>query len=193
MSPQLQGDEAELYRHHHRKLVTVLRRRFRLDHHDADDVAQRAWLLLLERQPARHNVFGWLYTTAKHEAFARWQHRRREPPVEQLEEPLDEPDLPAGLDRAELIRRLAATFTGWLTHNQRAALWLWAQGYSYREIADQLDKTYTWTDRHIKEGLKVLRGVFGWEAAAAERLRLEALEQPLRAAARGASVRRRCP
>jgi DNA-directed RNA polymerase specialized sigma24 family protein len=107
----------------------VLRRHFQLDHDEADDIVQRAWLLLLERQPARHNVFGWLYTTAKREAFARWQHRRREAPVEQLEEPLDEPDLPARLDRAELRRRLAATFTGWLTRNQRAAMWLWAQGY----------------------------------------------------------------
>jgi hypothetical protein len=43
----------------------------RLSEEDARDVAQFAWLKFVEKQPARTNVFGWLYTTAKHEVFAR--------------------------------------------------------------------------------------------------------------------------
>ena len=44
-----------------------------------------------------------------------------------------------------------------LTDNQRAALTLWSQGYRYMEIAEELGKTYTWANRHIKEGLAALR------------------------------------
>jgi RNA polymerase sigma factor (sigma-70 family) len=184
MPPYLRGDEGELYRQHNHKLVAVLRRRLQLDDHDAGEVAQRAWLLFLEKQPDRVNVFGWLYTTAKHETFARWRRLRREPPVERVDEPSEEPDLAAELDRAELGRRLPEAFAGWLTANQRAALWLWAQGYSYREIAAELGKTYTWTNRHITEGLRVLRGALGWEPTSAGQLRRQALEHPLVATAR---------
>jgi len=138
-------------------------------------VAQRAWLLLLEKQPGRENVFGWLYTTAKHEAFARWRRLRREPLVERVDEAVDEADLGAQLDRSELRKRLAEAFAGRLTDNQRAALWLWAQGYSYREIGEELDKTYTWTNRHVSEGLRAVREEPGWEPTTAERLRQQAL------------------
>jgi DNA-directed RNA polymerase specialized sigma24 family protein len=44
-----------------------------------------------------------------------------------------------------------------LTDNQRAALTLWAHGYRYKEIAQRLGKTYTWTNRHITEGLAAQR------------------------------------
>jgi DNA-directed RNA polymerase specialized sigma24 family protein len=109
------GDEHELYQQLNAKLVNVICKHFRLSHDDARDVAQFAWLKFLERQPARINVFGWLYTTAKFEAYSR-------------------------------SRR-----------GQRQALTLWAQGYRYKEIAERLGKTYTWTNRHITEGLRSLR------------------------------------
>ena len=166
MGTPLQGDERELYRRHNEKLVAALRRGFRLDDHDAGEVAQRAWLLFLEKQPHRENVFGWLYTTAKHETFARWRRVRRETTVEQVDDAGVNPDLAAELDRAELRKQLVETFATELTDNQRAALWLWAQGYSYREIAENLGKTYTWSNRHISEGLRALRVAMGWEPTA---------------------------
>jgi hypothetical protein len=64
------GDERELFQLHNRKLVNVIHRRFRLSEEEARDVVQFAWLKFLEKQPARTNVFGWLYTTAKHEVYA---------------------------------------------------------------------------------------------------------------------------
>jgi DNA-directed RNA polymerase specialized sigma24 family protein len=54
-------------------------------------------------------------------------------------------------------RLLRTTLRDRLTDNQRAALTLWAQGYRYKEIAQKLGKTYTWTNRHITEGLRALR------------------------------------
>lgn len=70
MPPALDGDEPALYRTHHARLVTLLRRRLRLDQQCATEMAAIAWLRFLEAQPARQNVLGWLYTTAKHETLA---------------------------------------------------------------------------------------------------------------------------
>ena len=151
------GDERELFQLHNRKLVNVIRRRFRLSEEEARDVAQFAWLKFLEKQPARANVFGWLYTTAKHEVYARSRRSKRERAAEQLPDRSDDPDLPARLDRAEVGRLLRTVMRTRLTDNQRAALTLWAQGYRYKEIARLLGKTYTWTNRHITEGLAALR------------------------------------
>jgi RNA polymerase sigma factor (sigma-70 family) len=135
----------------------VIRRRLRLSEEEARDVAQFAWLKFLEKQPATTNVFGWLYTTAKHEAFARARRGKRERVVDRLPERDCDSDLAAGLDRAEVGRLLRTVMRTRLTDNQRAALALWAQGYRYKEIAERLAKTYTWANRHITEGLAALR------------------------------------
>lgn len=157
------GDEHDLYREHNRKLVAVLCSRFRLDRNDAVDVAQFAWLKFLEHQPARSNVFGWLYTTAKHEVYRRSRRGRREEIVEDSPEVTHDPDLADEMDRREVTRVLRSAMCDALTHNQYAALTLWAQGYPYKEIAERLDKTYTWTNRHISEGLAALRRTLGRE------------------------------
>jgi len=153
------GDEHELFQLHNRKLVNLIRNRFRLSEDDARDVAQFAWLKFVEKQPARTNVFGWLYTTAKHEVYARARRGRRERAADHLPERNHDPDLPARLDRADVGRLLRTVMRTRLTANQRAALTLWAQGYRYKEIAQRLGKTYTWTNRHITEGLAALRRV----------------------------------
>ncbi len=155
------GDEHELFQLHNRKLVNLIRNRFRLSEDDARDVAQFAWLKFVEKQPARTNVFGWLYTTAKHEVFARARRGKRERAMDQLPERDHDADLAARLDRAEVGRLLCTVMRTRLTDNQRAALTLWAQGYRYKEIAQLLGKTYTWTNRHITEGLAALRRAIG--------------------------------
>jgi RNA polymerase sigma factor (sigma-70 family) len=157
------SDEHDLYCEHNRKLVGVLCKRFRLDRNDAVDVAQFAWLKFLEKQPARSNVFGWLYTTAKHEVYRRSRRGQREEIVEDSPELAYEPELADELDRSEVTRLLRSAMRDVLTDNQRAALTLWAQGYRYKEIAERLGKTYTWTNRHISEGLCALRRALGRE------------------------------
>lgn len=151
------GDERELFQLHNRKLVNVIRRRFRLSEEEARDVVQFAWLKFLEKQPARTNVFGWLYTTAKHEVYARSRRAKRERAAEQVSEQSHDLDLPAQLDRAEVGRLLRTLMRTRLTENQRAALTLWAQGYRYKEVAHVLGKTFTWANRHITEGIAALR------------------------------------
>jgi DNA-directed RNA polymerase specialized sigma24 family protein len=53
-------------------------------------------------------------------------------------------------------------------------------GYSYKEIAERLGKTYTWVNRHLTEGRAELRGRCVRELEASGRLR----HQPDRAGAR---------
>jgi DNA-directed RNA polymerase specialized sigma24 family protein len=89
------GDERELFQLPNRKLVNVIRRRFRLSEEEARDVVQFAWLKFVEKQPARTNVFGWLSTTAKHEVYARSRRAKRERAAEQIPEQSHDPDLPA--------------------------------------------------------------------------------------------------
>jgi RNA polymerase sigma factor (sigma-70 family) len=161
----LRGDERELYREHNQRLVATIRGRLKVSDDDARDVAQFAWLKFLEKQPSRQNAFGWLYTTAKFEVYARYRRGKRDGVTTdgELPECADEPDLAAQLDRAEVARLVAGAVRGVLTDNQRAALALWAQGYRYKEIAERLGKSYTWANRHISEGLRVLRAAMGRE------------------------------
>jgi hypothetical protein len=118
------GDERELFQLHNRRLVNVIRRRFRLSEEEARDVAQFAWLKFLEKQPARTNMFGWLYTTAKHEVYARSRRAKRERAAEPVPEQSHDPDLPARFDRAEVARLLLTVMRTRLTENQRDALTL---------------------------------------------------------------------
>lgn len=151
------GDERERFQLHNRKLVNLICRRFRLSEEEARDVAQFAWLKFLEKQPDRTNVFGWLYTTAKHEVYGRSRRSKRERAAEQVPERSHDPDLPTRLDRAEVGCLLRTVMRTRLTENQRAALTLWAQGYRYKEVAERLGKTLTWANRHITEGIAALR------------------------------------
>jgi DNA-directed RNA polymerase specialized sigma24 family protein len=158
----LRGDECELYREHNQRLVATIRGRLKVSDDDARDVAQFAWLMFLEKQPSRQNAFGWLYTTAKFEVYARYRRGKRDGVTTDGEPPeaADEPDLAEQLDRAEVARLVAGAVRAVLTDNQRRAR---ALGYRYKEIAERLGKTYTWANRHISEGLRALRGAMGRE------------------------------
>jgi hypothetical protein len=52
------GDGRELFQLHNRKLVHVIRRRFRLTEEEARDVAQFALLKFVEKQPAWREALG---------------------------------------------------------------------------------------------------------------------------------------
>ena len=61
-------------------------------------------------------------------------------------------DTELAVDARELLRALAS-----LRWHQRAVLTLRLAGYSYKEIAERLGKTYTWVNRHLTEGRAELR------------------------------------
>ncbi len=153
----VRGDEAELFHRHHRGLVCALQGRLKVRPYVAEEAAQFAWLQLCRCEVQRDNVVGWLYTVAKHEIFAIARRERREQAVDELPEQSYEPCLDEQLERRELIELLVTTMADELSANQLAALGLWARGYSYKEMMVELDRTYSWVNRHVSEGVERLR------------------------------------
>jgi RNA polymerase sigma factor (sigma-70 family) len=166
--PPERGDEAALFLEHQRFLLRVTARRFGGSRELAEDACAFAWLQLLHYQPDREAVVGWLRVVARNEGLRLLRISRREPFLEDRPcqrsdpasgEPLDWQELlPVAVDTElavearELLRALAG-----LRWHQRTVLTLQLAGYSYKEIAERLGKTYTWVNRHLTEGRAELR------------------------------------
>lgn len=148
----LRGDEEELYRRHHGGLVRAIQVRLRVSSELAEDACSFAWLQLIRHQPGRENVVGWLYTVAKHEAFALLRGQRRATPVEELPRTASSEGPEAQVEARETLRVVRD-----LRPQQRVVLLLQAQGYSYKEIVARTGKTYTWVNRHLTEGRQAAR------------------------------------
>lgn len=139
LSPALRGDEAELYRRHHRDLHRAVAHVVRGPHELIEDACQTAWAILLRTQPDRYAIFRWLRVVAIHEAYRLAGIERRALHLERLN--VDEHDWeeliadPRTLDHAhealEALRTLAS-----LPERQRSDLTLKVAGYSYDEIRD---------------------------------------------------------
>jgi len=150
------GDESELFALHHSRLVAQLSRRLGGDRGVAEDACTLAWVQLLRLQPERGDtLYGWLYVTAKHEAYRILRERAREHAAHQAAAAGSDPrasdpfETISDLERIELMRRLSAA--------QRLTLSLRAAGYSYKEISVATGHTYTWVNRHLTEGTAKLR------------------------------------
>jgi RNA polymerase sigma factor (sigma-70 family) len=166
--PPERGDEAALFLEHQRFLLRVTARRFGGSQELAEDACAFAWLQLLRCQPDRGAVVGWLRVVARNEALRLLRISRREPSLEDRPhprhdaasgEPLDWQELlPAPVDTElaaearELLRALAG-----LRWHQRTVLTMQLAGFSYKEIAARLGRTYTWVNRHLTEGRAELR------------------------------------
>jgi DNA-directed RNA polymerase specialized sigma24 family protein len=79
------------------------------------------------------------FTVAKHEAFALLRRQRREAALGSVAEPVAEADPLDALEAKQALRLLAQ-----LEPQQRLALWLRAEGYSYEQIQAATGKSYTW-------------------------------------------------
>ena len=150
--PRRQGSEDSLFRLHHQRLVARLQRRLGIPQEMAEDAVAFAWMTLIRNQPDYDNVVGWLYTVAKHEAFALIRAAAREAPTEELD---PEGSAPTPADVLEARRVLA--LIDLLKPQQRTVLRLRMAGLSYREICQRTGHTYTWVNRHITEGRQALR------------------------------------
>ena len=137
-------------------------RRHSLCREDADDALQRASLILLTKAPAVDpgRLIAWMVVVTKHEAMAVRRSRERilaglphdSAPADPLDAfPSDHPD-PA--ERSERLERLAEARAALaaLKANERLAIVLQAQGYSYAEICELCGWTYTKVNRCLAEG-----------------------------------------
>ena len=143
----------------HRVTLRRVARSHSLCADDADDALQRASLILLTKAPAVDpgRLIAWMVVVTKHEALAVRRSRERHLHSDLLDTFVsDRPDPAERAERAESFdearRALAA-----LKANERLAIVLQAQGYSYAEICELCGWTYTKVNRCLAEGRAALR------------------------------------
>jgi RNA polymerase sigma factor (sigma-70 family) len=166
--PDPRGDEPELFRRHHERLLRLVARDTGAPPAVAEDACSFAWLQLLRYQPERERIVGWLRVVARHEALRlqrqQWGTRPLEVPTRegwdrQTGEPLTLAErVPAPVDTElavearEALRALAG-----LRWRRRRVLALKVAGYRYTEIMGRLGVTYTNVNRHLTEARAELR------------------------------------
>jgi len=158
----LRGDEGELYRRHHQALLRAVARQVNAPEALVEDACQRAWIILLRRQPDREPaLFAWLRTVAVREAWALSRAQRRTVALEELTDiDGDESPVLAGPvdhleDALEARRALRALAT--LPDRQRRYLTRLASGHSYQEIAHAEHASYTNVNKHLARARRTLR------------------------------------
>ena len=130
---------------------------------DADDALGRATLILLEKAPPHppERLAAWMHVVTKREALAVRRERERLLGSELSDAPAAASLCPA--ERAER-REWAQARARWLHRlkpDERRALVLLGQGYSYAEICELTDWTYTKVNRCLAEGRARLRQLSG--------------------------------
>jgi RNA polymerase sigma factor (sigma-70 family) len=154
------GSEDALFRLHHQRLVAVVQGRLGVSRELAEDAVAFAWVQLIRTRPEHDSIGGWLYTVAKHEAFALIRAANREQPAEEIESARTAPppaDILGPRKRLALVDRLKP--------QQRTVLHLRMAGLSYQEICQHTGQTYTWVNRHLTEGRQALRRLIEEEDA----------------------------
>ena len=174
-----------LERHGSQILATA--RRYAQTRDDAEDAYQRALEILLTKAPTteQDELVPWLRTVVKHEAWALRRQRSRQTPVSDEGEVAEPSTAEAAThEQAERRQRLqaGAEALGQIKPQERRALQLQAEGYSYKEIQALTGWTYTKVNRCLTEGRAAfLRRVAGIE----EGEECERLAPHLAALARG--------
>ena len=143
----------ELLRRHGPTLRRVARRHSRCAE-DADDAFQRASLILLTKAPAVDpgRLIAWMVVVTKHEAMAVRRASERHLTSDHLDSFLSDAGDPAEhSERRERVAEARAALAE-LKANERLAIVLQAQGYSYAEICELCGWTYTKVNRLLAEG-----------------------------------------
>jgi RNA polymerase sigma factor (sigma-70 family) len=151
----------ELVARRGREILTSARR-YAANLDDAEDAYQRGLEILLTKAPTTHEVelLRWLKTVVKHEAFSLRRQRERHAPLTGDGE-LGERPTAAGITHDEVERyerlRQGAEALAQLKPQEARALRLKAEGYTYKEICEITDWTYTKVNRCLTEGRRALR------------------------------------
>jgi RNA polymerase sigma factor (sigma-70 family) len=141
----------------HASSLLATARRHSLCADDAHDAYQRALEIFIRRASSLDpdGVVGWLHTVVKHEAMAVRRARQRFVAAEEVDLDAHEatglPTSEERVDRFEVVARAAEALQR-LKPQEVQALWLKAQGHSYREIASITGWTYTKVNRCLTEG-----------------------------------------
>jgi RNA polymerase sigma factor (sigma-70 family) len=159
----------DLYRNNHAHLLAIARRNS-ANNEDAEEALQDAFILFIDRfDPAEGSPpLAWLTLTLKRRCWAIYKRQKlygnyqpqqsgntlAATPLEARADPARRPDELAEI--TESIDRVREQM-GQLKPQERTALGLLALGYTYREICEITDWTYTKVNRCIAEGRTALR------------------------------------
>ena len=153
------ADAAAVFYRYERRLRAWLQGRVTAPLALVEDACASAWLILVAKRPAcGERIFGWLCTTALHEAYRLLRLERREQPGELGEEQpafvpprRDEPE--TALEAKRALVALAS-----LRERQRRYMAWQVGGYRYREIQElAAGATYTHVNRHLTRAHRRLR------------------------------------
>ena len=155
---------AAMLQHHRGTLLRVARRWSACDE-DAEDAVQRAFEIYVRRlhrvDPATE--VAWLKVVVHNEALDIRRARGSGVPLDAVELaerlPAGDPDLHERVERDERVARSRDAIAR-LKPDERTALLLNAEGYSYREIGERQGWSYTKVNRAITEGRKRFRDAF---------------------------------
>ncbi len=151
----------------HGQTLLRIARRHSLCREDAEDALQRAVEILLTKAPSLvpTRLIAWMAVVTKHEAIAVRRSRERLlrclPADGTVLDPLDliASDVPQPAERAErsdAVNRARRSLAE-LKANERIAILLQAEGYSYAEICEICGWSYTKVNRCLAEGRIRLR------------------------------------
>lgn len=133
------------------------------DEETARDVVQHAFLRLCDRPPdsSCRRIDQWLFTVCRNRAVDLLRSRRRASKTGGTEAAPDktsnEPDPAVTAERNDLYEQLHQLIAG-LPAGQREAVDLWAEGFSYREIAQITGRNEVTVRVKVHRALKHLRG-----------------------------------
>lgn len=150
----LRGDEGALFGRYHGELWRAVRRAVYGNDQVVEDACSFAWTQLLVEQPNRGaTLFPWLRTVAVREVWRLELRSRRQAPLLGADEhpinPIETEVLdPVDLD-LQLHSRRAADVLRELPDREARCLALLSAGYSYHDIQELDDVTYTAVNRYI--------------------------------------------
>lgn len=147
----------QLYRRHATRLQRAVRSAIYGPDALIEDACSYAWLQLVRAKPNPAS-FGWLYTVAIRQAWELSRRAIRECHLDDLDDVLPDVRRGAELDQTVEANEALVLLAG-LPDRQRCYLTLHVSGYSYAEIANRCDVTYTNVDKHLSRGRRALRGL----------------------------------
>jgi RNA polymerase sigma-70 factor (ECF subfamily) len=161
-APTPRGDEEALYRAHHTRLLHLINRDVGARPQVIEDACAFAWAELLARQPERTSIVGWLRIVARREAIRLAQCDR----VTVLMSAID-PDAVSEDAHSTSCRRASAaehgealealTLLAGLPERKRLFLTAKVAGYSYDEIAAELNVSWLTVNRQLVRARAALR------------------------------------
>lgn len=150
------GDEEQLFRAHHARLVPTVQRLAGVRRECAEDAASFAWIQLLRFQPDRGDpLFAWLLKVAIRQArrLDHYEHRAGSlDAIPNWQELLGDSSTDELLDTRATLANLAK-----LPTQQRRYLTMHLAGYSYTEIAGHHHATFTNVNKNISRARHNMR------------------------------------